>query len=522
MHITNLKQVNTLEDLKKFIYYAYTQEFKNYQQINQIIQKRFPSSTTLKILKVLEEFDVKRCSQLEKCISSKGCIQRRSKDFKKMKSRWDGIDNLCILCKHFKTNYKKCNNIDKIHMTNFQNLESIQEKEKYIIINLIYEGYSYRKIQAITLMSIQDIVKISKKYNIKYCINGNSCKNLNGPILTYSEFYKNIRKSDGHDSECQICFGFKNAYNKTDNQKRKQMICYFNLFLQKDRENYLEYLYTKKHYSYRDLYTISLIEPQKIIKIFEKKDIKRCANKENCVHINGPIQSRNNFYKTKYQPDGLDSYCIDCQKQHTINTAKSRKEYTKRRNIEFAKFELFAEKLETYQNVRKDPKNKELIQVQCKTCKSWFNPTYLAIQMRINAINGTFSKGSECNLYCSNQCKNNCPLFNRHASELITEQRLANGNFKKSDFKRIQTELRRFKIIMDGVPTHCESCGVKKDLTELYLHHIYPVSICNIFEADLDNMYWYCKNCHEKAHSKDGCKMHELKDFKEHNLIGGI
>lgn len=48
---------------------------------------------------------------------------------------------------------------------------------------------------------------------------------------------------------------------------------------------------------------------------------------------------------------------------------------------------------------------------------------------------------------------------------------------------------------------------------DLILHHVIPVGIEYIFEADLDNLVFVCFDCHIEIHQKDGCKIQDIKNY---------
>ena len=79
--------------------------------------------------------------------------------------------------------------------------------------------------------------------------------------------------------------------------------------------------------------------------------------------------------------------------------------------------------------------------------------------------------------------------------------------------------IRNFYYSMKGEINNCERCGIEKDKKELIVHHILPVGLEHIFEADLENLIAICKNCHDEVHKIDGCTQKDMKDIKLNNLI---
>jgi hypothetical protein len=269
------------------------------------------------------------------------------------------------------------------------------------------------------------------------------------------------------------------------------------------------------------------LAPGFLIKL-KKHDIKRCSK---CKIV----QTRQNFVKVQDATDYLSCHCRTCTHQYNVANKQYRAECDKIYRLihldeiaeqhknyynQLGRYDTYASKLKPYgEKVRQDPNNQELIQVQCKLCKEWFNPTNRKIQTRIRAINGNAnSLGTENHLYCSQECKDSCPLYRTRISELITQQRLQNNNLLEEDFQRIQQESRAYFLKIKN-PDKCELCGKKLDQSDLIMHHIIPVSIEYIFEADIDNVIFICKNCHGQTHQIDGCKTGQLKSFSIENKL---
>ena len=237
------------------------------------------------------------------------------------------------------------------------------------------------------------------------------------------------------------------------------------------------------------------------------------------------------FYKWSYSTDGYSSWCIACsinykkdhQKEKQIymknyrkNNLKKITEYQKtyreinKENIKQknknyrnspAKFHLFYDKIKKYEECRQDPNNPELLQVKCKYCNNWFNPTYSQLNSRLKIMSE--DKRSN-NLYCSNACKKSCPIFGKHKYP---------RDFKQNTSREVQPELR--KLVLERDNWTCQKCGKnKKDNLELELHchHILPLNEDPIQSADIDNCITLCKDCHNEVHKTiSGCNYSELK-----------
>ena len=379
------------------------------------------------------------------------------------------------------------------------NLQEINTQEKFqdfLIDMLTKHKLNYRNINTILKhrfrnnIDIYKIVDIFRKLDIKVCRNFENCKNIDGPILAFNDFYKKNNTADNLETFCKKCRNYKGSINqRKNNQEAIQLIkTYFSLNNNIEREKFIIELYTRKYFSYLNVKGITNLSIKKIIEICEKFDVKKCEANENCVNQNGACQSRSNFSKSKNQPDGLNRFCTSC-----VN---------KKRNLP-AKYDTYAERISFIDSVRRHPKDQKILQVKCKYCGKWTTPTRDQINTRIYVLRN--KTGVECNIYCSDECKEKCPVFRSR-----TDYQL-NINPKVETRNRMQIGLRKFFVKEFGEPNICEICGETFNSKDLILHHKIPVAEVHIFEADIDNLIWVCQNCHQKIHSKQGCKVSDLR-----------
>jgi len=142
------------------------------------------------------------------------------------------------------------------------------------------------------------------------------------------------------------------------------------------------------------------------------------------------------------------------------------------------------------------------IEVKCKYCGKWFTPKQSELDNRINTLR--HNKDLQ-NFYCSNECKQLCPIF---------LQVLWPKNHKPYDNKyldgesfEVSSEVR--KMVFERDNWTCQKCDLQGNL---HCHHIDPRSQEPMFEADIDSCITLCKNCHKFVHTEiDGCKYHELR-----------
>ena len=229
-----------------------------------------------------------------------------------------------------------------------------------------------------------------------------------------------------------------------------------------------------------------------------------------------------NFGKYKKSKDGLQPWCKGCKKQYYENNKDKYKENHKQY------YENNKDKIKEYKKEYKE-KNKDKIKqhrnsymlyssntkirqyielyeeikqsddghlmCKCTYCGEWYKPTILSLQSRLSAINGTGS-GGECRLYCSNNCKNDCPSYRQH---------LYFRDQKPATSREVQPELRQMVFERDNWT--CQKCNTYKDDLQvgLHCHHIEGIQWEPIESADLDICITYCKNCHKEIHRIEGC-----------------
>ena len=164
------------------------------------------------------------------------------------------------------------------------------------------------------------------------------------------------------------------------------------------------------------------------------------------------------------------------------------------------KYPLFFEIEEMRYNP--DKLSEKEIQVHCKnhTCKNskekgeWFTPTGRQIESRISKIE---NDGIDCcYFYCSDECKNKCPLFNLKSDPFKDVEIIYTPNEYKT--------FRKFVLSRDGYK--CQYCGEPAE----HVHHERPQKLEPFFSLDPDYAISTCKKCHfEKGH-KDECSTGNL------------
>ena len=123
--------------------------------------------------------------------------------------------------------------------------------------------------------------------------------------------------------------------------------------------------------------------------------------------------------------------------------------------------------------------NKKEIQVHCKNHKclnskeqnGWFTPTNIQLYERIRQLESKDGQGG-CYFYCSQKCKNECPLFNLYSDP-----------FKVNKKIYTQEEYQQFRnFVLERDEYICQFCG---DPAE-YVHHERPQKLEPVFSLDPD------------------------------------
>lgn len=170
-------------------------------------------------------------------------------------------------------------------------------------------------------------------------------------------------------------------------------------------------------------------------------------------------------------------------------------------------YDTYAIQLSYAEDVRRDPNNKEILQVKCSyhSCQKWFIPKQSEVFSRINSLIGR-SMG-EGRFYCSKECKNNCNIFGKQAKTLMKIDMINAGLIELDDLNRTdQYELKKMVLKRDN--HECQICGNKLNLK---CHHIDPVGTNPLISADVDVCITLCDICHKNAHKQTGCTPMDIR-----------
>jgi hypothetical protein len=153
------------------------------------------------------------------------------------------------------------------------------------------------------------------------------------------------------------------------------------------------------------------------------------------------------------------------------------------------KFHLFCNRLTPEEAPQSDPEG--YLTVLCKFCKQRFEPEYSAAYRRALVVQGAPSVKGDQNLYCSDQCKDDCDIFGKNPiMHGHPTHRPKNYGFKPS---------KEFRQRMWDRDRGCVKCH-DSIAGPWELHHIIPKSVDASLVYDEDNIITLCIECHREAH----------------------
>ena len=164
------------------------------------------------------------------------------------------------------------------------------------------------------------------------------------------------------------------------------------------------------------------------------------------------------------------------------------------------KYDTYAHQLEWCEEVRRNEKDPIVLEVRCayNKCRKWYIPTLNNVSNRIQAING--KKRGEHRFYCSEKCKDKCPIYGMRPEYLINRDRNKFNGIINCMSSTHELSIWK-KEVLKRVGNQCEMCGSIKNIN---VHHEYPQKTHQIFSLDPDNGIVLCKKCHYKyGHSKN-------------------
>jgi len=161
------------------------------------------------------------------------------------------------------------------------------------------------------------------------------------------------------------------------------------------------------------------------------------------------------------------------------------------------KFDVYAHQISYAEEVKRNIKDQNILEVKCVYCGKYFVPTLSAIRARITALNST-TRG-EHRLYCSDYCKLECPIYRR-------QKYSAEETYSNIHAREVHPQLRQMVFERDNWT--CQKCGSTESL---HCHHLEGIRWEPLESADIDKCITHCKSCHFEDHKLPGCGYQDMK-----------
>lgn len=332
---------------------------------------------------------------------------------------------------------------------------------------------------------------------MKNCTNPN-CKQVNPQSL--NNFCKNKNRPDGYNDWCKHCVREGNLRRTHKKGKTKYHREINQIHDKYERSTQLAWMYINSTHTLDEYSDIFQATKDIIIKVLQYEEV---YEHKICLSCN-KLLSYNNFVLNKRRKDGLQYYCKTC-----INSNRSIE------RLEPALYDTQSQNIGYADPIRRSPGNKKFLETKCTYCGFWFIPTRGAVKDRRKALENSTS--TENRLYCSEECKEQCPIYNKNPDQLIKEDQIRAGNLHVENqlAREVQPQLRQMVFERDGWT--CQKC--KKHKSELkvglHCHHIEGIRWEPLESADMDKCVTYCETCHIGVHKIDGCGYDDMKCKKE-------
>ena len=161
-------------------------------------------------------------------------------------------------------------------------------------------------------------------------------------------------------------------------------------------------------------------------------------------------------------------------------------------------YSTYAPQIKWCEEVRRNYNDKNILEVKCTYCGKWHIPSIPSVSNRIKAINGKFGKGTEQRMYCSDECKTQCTVYN---------QREYFKGFEGYQSREVQPELRQ--LVFERDDWTCQECDQRGGA--LNCHHIEGIKWNPLESADMNKCMTVCKKCHVEIHKKNECGYNDMK-----------
>jgi len=161
-------------------------------------------------------------------------------------------------------------------------------------------------------------------------------------------------------------------------------------------------------------------------------------------------------------------------------------------------YDEYKDRISYAEETRRNKNNSNILEVKCTYCGKWFVPRRIDVTSRIRALEG--QNQGECRLYCSDNCKKECPIYKKV---------LHYGGTNLS--REVQAELRQMCFKRDNYT--CKKCNKNKNETDigLHCHHVEGLRWEPLESADIDKVITLCKDCHHEVHKLPDCGYNDMR-----------
>jgi hypothetical protein len=163
-------------------------------------------------------------------------------------------------------------------------------------------------------------------------------------------------------------------------------------------------------------------------------------------------------------------------------------------------YDVYSEQLSFAEDVRRARDNKDVLEVRCVNCNSWFKPTSPQVSARIRVLYGKKGARGSAYFYCSDGCKKSCSVFNKI--------RHPEGHNPRNSIRNETLDPDLNTLVLNRDSYQCQKCGA---CTDLEVHHIEGVAQSPMTANDIDNCLTVCHECHKAIHSQPGCTYHDYQ-----------
>ena len=211
--------------------------------------------------------------------------------------------------------------------------------------------------------------------------------------------------------------------------------------------------------------------------------------------------------------------CSSCLKETSYKKRKGEDNpiFGRRKGLKYYqdKYPIFCRVESVREKLKIKDKNDPGIEVKCKWCEKWFTPNRDQLTGRIGALEHINNGYSENNFYCSDNCRDLCPLYKLHPEHFLNNLNNSEDIYTSQEYNIWKNEVLTRQLNQDN-HNHCEKCD---SIDKLKCHHEKPQKTHPHLALDPDNGIICCgarsKNkCHYKYGHKDECNLYSLSKKK--------